>query len=468
MKRAWNIIKKVLLALILLLVLLLVFTLDEVDEQPYFESEYYKNTIVQLDSSLSLMQEKQGQLRAGFARINITPQIGSEQEVAMQGQFREVPLAGYGAREKPANAVHDSIFAKAIALEVDHQAIVFIGTDLLIMPPAVAAEVSTTLAKKIGLKREQLYFGATHTHSSAGAMSQGWVGEQFAGVYQAAFVSWLSQQIVAVVEKALQDLQKASVGFSDFEAEAYVKNRIIGETGRLNDIFTFMVVKQDTAKTALLGAFAAHATTLGASNLAFSGDYPGYWERKLEKETVDLAVFFAGTVGSHSYRSKGNDFERAQYIGEALADSVKAYVPKVEWQDSVSFTAFSAPIQVPALQIRLGEESHLRSYLGHRLMPGLESPSIQGMKINNFIWMTLPCELSGEYAIDLKNALAQEGYHSVFSSFNGAYLGYIVPAKYYHYDHYESKLMGWYGPSMGDYLMELLYRSCNALSGERL
>ena len=468
MKRAWNITKKVLLALILLIVLLLVFTLDEVEEQAYFESDYYKKTILQLDSSLSLMQERRGQLKAGFARINITPQIGSEGEGAVQGRFQEVPLAGYGARDKPANAVHDSIFAKAIAIEVDEQAIIFIGTDLLIMPPAVAAEVSATLAQKIGLKRGQLYFGATHTHSSAGAMSEGWVGEQFAGVYQPAFVSWLSQQIVGVVEKALADLQNASIGFSDFEAEDYVKNRIIGETGRLNDIFTFLVVKQDSAKTALLGAFAAHATTLGASNLAFSGDYPGYWERKLEEEAVDLAVFFAGTVGSHSYRSKGDDFERAQYIGEALADSVRAHLPKVLFQDSVSFMAFSAPIQIPELQIRLADETHLRSYLGHKLMPGIETPSIQAMKINNFIWMTLPCELSGEYAIDLKNALAQQGYHSVFSSFNGAYLGYIVPAKYYHYDHYESKLMGWYGPSMGDYLMELLFRSCNALSGERL
>ena len=90
------------------------------------------------------------------------------------------------------------------------------------------------------------------------------------------------------------------------------------------------------------------------------------------------------------------------------------------------------------------------------------------MKIDDFIWMTLPCELSGEYAIDLKNALALKGYRSIFSSFNGAYLGYIVLPKYYQHDHYESFLMGWYGPSMGDYLMELLFSSCRALTGESL
>ena len=80
----------------------------------------------------------------------------------------------------------------------------------------------------------------------------------------------------------------------------------------------------------------------------------------------------------------------------------------------------------------------------------------------------MPYELSGEYGIDLKNALELKGYNSAFTSFNGQYLGYIVPEKYYYYDTYEARLMGWYGPSMGDYLMELNYKLADALTGVRL
>ncbi|NOX67336.1 MAG: hypothetical protein GXO85_16435 [Chlorobi bacterium] len=80
----------------------------------------------------------------------------------------------------------------------------------------------------------------------------------------------------------------------------------------------------------------------------------------------------------------------------------------------------------------------------------------------------MPCELSGEYAIDLKNALELKGYNSAITSFNGQYLGYIVPAKYYYFDAYESRLMGWFGPSMGDYLMELDYTVADSLTGTKL
>jgi hypothetical protein len=80
----------------------------------------------------------------------------------------------------------------------------------------------------------------------------------------------------------------------------------------------------------------------------------------------------------------------------------------------------------------------------------------------------MPYEFSGEYAINLKNALELKGYHSIYTSFNGQYLGYIVPAKYYYYDTYEARLMGWYGPSMGDYLVESNYRIANNLTQTKL
>jgi hypothetical protein len=102
------------------------------------------------------------------------------------------------------------------------------------------------------------------------------------------------------------------------------------------------------------------------------------------------------------------------------------------------------------------------------IFPELGNPYVQALKVNDFIWFTVPCELSGEYAIDLKNALEVYGYNSVFTSFNGQYLGYVVPTKYYFHDHYESRIMSWFGPSFGDYLMELEYTMARDFTGVRL
>ena len=98
----------------------------------------------------------------------------------------------------------------------------------------------------------------------------------------------------------------------------------------------------------------------------------------------------------------------------------------------------------------------------------MKSIYLQGIKLNDMVWITMPYELSGEYGVDLQNALELAGYNSALTSFNGQYLGYIVPQKYYYYDTYEARLMGWYGPSMGDYLMELNFKLANELTGSRL
>jgi len=59
--------------------------------------------------------------------------------------------------------------------------------------------------------------------------------------------------------------------------------------------------------------------------------------------------------------------------------------------------------------------------------------------------------------------LAGKGYEAIISSFNGSYVGYIIPGKYFYLDHYESKLMGWFGPTMGDYTMDLIDQMISAI-----
>ena len=69
---------------------------------------------------------------------------------------------------------------------------------------------------------------------------------------------------------------------------------------------------------------------------------------------------------------------------------------------------------------------------------------LQGLVLNDFLWIGTPYEL--KYAIDLKNALELNGFNSAISSFNAdGQPGYIVPAKFYYFDSYLSRLMRWDG-----------------------
>ena len=403
---------------------------------------------------------------AGFASTNISPKIISGTPDPAKGEFNNIKMAGYG-NGKIATAVHDSIFAKAIAIEVDNETVVFINADLVAIPEEVVKKVADNLRDKIS--RKQLFFGATHTHSSIGNCMPGYVGKSFGGEYRPEVVEWLGQKFSALIIQALADKQPAQFSSGYIKVPHLVRNRIIGQSGRLNDKLDLLSFVQENGKKATIGAFSAHATVIGPDNEQYTGDYPGYFQRHLEENGIDLALFFAGTVGSHSNQGLGEKFEKAKYIGETLADSALSAMNKMEYRTNMDLTTMSSEIEIPKLQfLYLSDRLRLSPYLGSKLMPKTNPIHIQGLKLSNLIWLALPYELSGEYGLDLKNALELQGYNSVLSSFNGQYLGYIVPQKYYYYDTYEARLMGWYGPSMGDYLMELNFKMANELTHTKL
>jgi hypothetical protein len=71
------------------------------------------------------------------------------------------------------------------------------------------------------------------------------------------------------------------------------------------------------------------------------------------------------------------------------------------------------------------------------------------------IWISTPCDYSGELAVGIKDMLRTRGFAGVVTSFNGDYVGYVIPSRYYHLNGYEPRIMSFYGPYVPDYLDEL-------------
>lgn len=457
---------RVLVTSALFLLLLFVLGTEPIDRTPYFKTEYYRNTIEKINAGVKNMTQAQGELYTGFSKIHITPKIVKGTENSAKGEFNAIKMAGFGDGQI-AKEVHDSLFAKAISIEIDQKEIVLISADMVLIPEAVVLIVSENLKDRID--RKQLFFGATHTHASIGNCIPGLVGKSFGGEFQPEVVQWLSNRFTQLVKNALENKQASKFSSAYVKVPNLTRNRIIGETGRLNDKLNLVSFIQKNGKKATIGVFSAHATTIGAWNDSFSGDYPGYYQRSLENNGVDLALFFAGTVGSHSNKGEGEKFDKAKYIGETLADSALALLKNLTYDSLITMASVSSELEVPKLQaFHISNGRRLSPMIGSLVMPPQKSILLQGLRLNNFVWIAMPYELSGEYGLDLKNALELQGYNSALTSFNGQYLGYIVPSKYYYFDTYETRLMGWYGPSMGDYLMELNFKLANSLTHLRL
>jgi Txe/YoeB family toxin of Txe-Axe toxin-antitoxin module len=164
----------------------------------------------------------------------------------------------------------------------------------------------------------------------------------------------------------------------------------MGEAGTRNPDFSFLVFEQIGYRKAIIGSFSAHATTIGAENMEISGDYPGYWQRRIEGSSADLALFMAGSIGRQSPVGDGEQFDRAKYIGESLADSVNVHLGEVVLNDKPVLSFVSTLIELPDYHIRITPKINLSTFWSKRLMAQPENVYLQAIRIDDMVWITTP------------------------------------------------------------------------------
>ncbi len=268
-------------------------TITFIDDTSLEESSYFKTAEVIIDSlNTNIQIENTKYFKAGWAKTNITP-------------LYELPLAGYGARKGVyVSEVHDSVWVRGFVFDDGNKKYALITLDALIVPPAVTKELQLLLPK-IGYNLSQLYLSATHTHCSVGGWANSWVGNQFAGEFNNQIVSDLANSIILTIKKAEKELLNAKIGFARYNAEKFVRNRLVGNNGTTDPWLRIIKIQKIDGSIGIITTFAAHATVFSEKQMKYSRDYPGALVDSLERmNNVDMAAFCAGAVGSHSTKYK--------------------------------------------------------------------------------------------------------------------------------------------------------------------
>lgn len=437
----------------------LVVMLAPVDRRPWSETAHAEVAGDRLQQVAETMagRGQQGPWRVGWSRMDLTPMVGEASDVPERGEFRALPLAGYGDRQgRPATGVHDGLWAKAIAFASGGRTGVVVTADLLIIPRWVAEGVGQAVEDATGLGRDRIYFGATHTHSGPGGWGQGWVEEAFAGGYQPSVRPWLVRQLAGAAVEAVQALQPASLGVTEFRAPELVRNRLVGDEGRVDDRFHLVSVRSAAGERAVMGAYAAHSTVLSGRHMTFSGDYPGFWQRAVEAETGAMALFLGGAMGSHGPRVPEGGMDGARRMGESLAARTVTALGGVMYEEQAEFGWLDMTVPLPPLQVRLTDGLRLREWLARKVLPVGWETRLQAMRLGSAVWVSTPCDYSGELALDLQASVADLGVTVVPTSFNGDYVGYVVPTAYYGWNTYETRVMSFFGPQWPEAMQALM------------
>ena len=440
-----RIILKVLLGLVGLILLFLAVSLAPVDETPYQQMPYYQQTKQRL-AQLPAAPAPKMPIRAGWAKVNITPPYTT-------------PTGGYGARRgKHWSVVSDSIYARAIVLDNGSTKVAVVGLDLLITPPTVAEALKKRLPE-LGLRWENVYMGAIHSHNSVGGWAPGLVGQLIAGGYDEKIVTRITDGVLQAIRDAQKTMAPVQIGYGQTDATDHIYNRIghSGPTGPLDGMVRLLKLEKNNGESALLCSFSGHATLFEDDMEEYlSRDYPGSLVDRLEKKSADFAVFLAGAVGSTGPQARGKtDFQEIRNYAGDLALRIERTVPQIQLKSDSTLAMLALPLGLREPHPRVIGNWRVRPWLFYAIYGDYPS-DLKALRIGRTVLLGTPCDFSGELSAQLQPLATKKGVNLLITSFDGGYIGYVTPDKYYNRPTYETRDMNWFGPYNGAYFEEMM------------
>ena len=239
--------------------------------------------------------------KAGFARVDITPSLGT-------------PIVGY-FEERRAKGVLDNLEANALAVSDGERTAVLIAADLLgIEGVAFNAALRGRIAAAIRVPADAVYVHCTHTHTGPGA------GKADAGrtdLFDGTdfYNEFLATRLADVARFAVADLAPASIAAGRAAARRIsflrryrmkdgsirtnpgVGNPDIAEPiGCLDETVRVLRIRRDGADDIAVLNFATHPDVVGGEEI--SGDWPAFARRTFERaEPGTRCIFFNGAQG---------------------------------------------------------------------------------------------------------------------------------------------------------------------------
>ena len=276
------------------------------------------------DIDLRVMNNQPGALSAGFAAVKITPEVhdswtdangdavfeekdgDSYQDLNSNGRFDPVWLAGY-QNKRPANGVHDDLWARTIILDDGNSRIALVALDLIGFGLDDILEVKARIPEAWNLTYTMIV--STHTHEGPDVVGM-WGKSPYSSGVDPAYLAFVKEQVLKSLEEAVQRMRPARITFAQDNEGA---KHLVGDYRQpmvFDDGLRLMHVADAEADTTLgtLIQWANHPETLSNGNLYITSDFPHFLREGFEKGVFagdslvhpgkgGIAVFVNGAIG---------------------------------------------------------------------------------------------------------------------------------------------------------------------------
>ena len=410
------------------------------------------------------LKPAQAQLRAGAAKVSITPDV-----MAMS-----VPLGGYAARRgAPATGVHDPVYARALMLQNGTVKVAVVSLDLCFLPTNVKDEVmKRVVAGGVnGMDSAHLFLSATHTHSAPDPLAMH-SGNTFLNLkgwtpFNPKLLDFTSGKIAEAVIAADKNLTPAKIGSAVKNAVGLNRNRRGDPT--VDPALTVVEVqKSDGSALATIVNFAAHPTLYDDKMLQISADWPGVMAADVETATSGApCLFLNGAEGDASPNgvddAKGD--AKVTVYGHKISAVVNALLStvKMDSPDAANLATWTTEVSLPPRKAnamfylaagQLGATIAQAKEFVTGLMPA--TTQFTFVRIGGLLLIGFPCEPSGDIGMAAKAAARKAGFTTpcVVALTNG-WLAYCLTPTQYKAGKYEA-VMSFYGDGFGPALLTAL------------
>jgi len=301
------------------------------------------------------------QLQVGHARACITPPLG-------------IKMMGYGARTEGAAAIHDDLWANAVALSDGTQRLLILALDVCEMPLYTTHLLKGAIMYATGLEPDQILINTSHTH--AGPDVGVVVSQDPLALCEPTYFVAFANASADVCQRALADLAPATLQVGQAEVEIGASRR-----ERTNEGAIVIGVNPDGPRMPILTAWAfvrslrsdvvwwslpLHGATVTSDNLEISAEWMGAAVRDFEADHDEaVAVFLQGCCGDQNPYRERNSFEQmAEHGADVAAALAKALlsarevasVPLVHrWRTVLLPSARGGVQRLPVHGLRLGD-----------------------------------------------------------------------------------------------------------------
>ncbi|MBR5542579.1 MAG: hypothetical protein IKU65_00595 [Oscillospiraceae bacterium] len=272
-------------------------------------------------------------IKAGFARVDVTPPLGSY-------------ISGY-YDPRYAKGVLDPLLATAVAFDNGKKKAVILAVDVIGIGQIAMEKIRPAIAEAAGIPREAVFVHCSHIHTGFGPV----VGARIRpedDFYNSEFLVWLTKRLCDVAVMAFDDVAPAKMLYTKGEVRdvAFVRRfrmkdgsvrtnpgwqnpDIDHALGTPDEESQLLILKREGKPEIGIVNFQVHTDVIGGEML--SADYPGFVRRTYEKNVDNSrCMYICGTQGDTNHvdvrqsfeKDCAHGYERSRYMGKKIAMSV--------------------------------------------------------------------------------------------------------------------------------------------------